>query len=59
MTESVINDLYQQEMREDIQNAMQIALTEPERHKKRLAEAHLNINCQPVKNVVYCRYGKP
>lgn len=30
MTESVINDLYQQEMREDVQNAMQIALTEPE-----------------------------
>ena len=30
MTESVINDLYQQEMREDVKNAMQIALTEQE-----------------------------
>lgn len=30
MTESTINDLYQQEMREDVQKAMDIALTEPE-----------------------------
>lgn len=30
MTESVINDLYQQEMREAVREAMQIGLTEPE-----------------------------
>lgn len=30
MTESTINDLYQQEMRADVQEAMKIALTEPE-----------------------------
>ncbi len=30
MTESAINNLYQQEMREDVQEAMKIALTEPE-----------------------------
>lgn len=30
MTESAINDLYQQEMRADVQKAMDIALTEPE-----------------------------